>query len=359
MTHMQGSRGASGSRAGCYPQANRVENPQLRVVASSVERSTTGLSWHPELVPSAANETRWQRDAPDGRWLVVRDDVVVAGASVWWRHVPPLPGHTLGLVGHYASADADAGVRLLRHVTMELAAQGCTTVVGPIDGSTWRSYRLVVERGDLPPFFLEPDTPPEWPGHFRASGFEVLATYTSSIVDEVPPPSPRLDDVARTLDAAGYVVRTVNLTRATAELDALYDVSVAAFAGNFLYTPISRAEFHEQYMAILPWVDPRLVLLAEHAERVVGYVFAVPDMLEVTRSGRTSTAIVKTLAVNPAHAGVGLGGLLVERCQRAAASQGLTRIIHALMHETNHSQRISRRYGTTCRRYALFARPAP
>ena len=36
--------------------------------------------------------------------------------------------------------------------------------VGPLDGSTWRRYRLVTERGVEPPFFMEPDNPDDWPG---------------------------------------------------------------------------------------------------------------------------------------------------------------------------------------------------
>ena len=329
---------------------------RMPFVDASNGRPPTNLTVHPVLGARPIGDATWERDAADGHWLTVRDGVVVARASLWWRHVPALPGQTLGCIGHYAAADRDAGAQMLAHAVTTLATHDCTTAVGPIDGSTWRSYRLVTERGDLPPFFLEPDTPDDWPDHFRAAGFAVLSTYTSSLVDHVPPPSARAADTARRLAAAGYTIRAVDLTRAAVELDALYDVSVAAFAQNFLYTPIARDEFHAHYAAILPYVDPRLVVLAEHAGRVVGYAFAVPDLLEMQRTGHTATAIVKTLAVDPAHAGAGLGGLLVERCQRAAEARGLTRVIHALMHETNVSQRISRHYGVTCRRYALFAR---
>ena len=331
----------------------------MRIVQTSTGRIPDGLSRHPTLTARAVSDAVWQRDGADDHWLAVRDGVAVARASLWWHHVPSLPGQTLGLIGHYAAADPDAGAFVLNHAASALAARGCTTAVGPIDGSTWRTYRLVVERGDLAPFFLEPDTPDDWPAHFRAAGFDVLATYTSALVDRVLPPSARVEETAQRLDASGYVIRAVDLPRIDRELDALYDVSIAAFAPNYLYTPIARDEFRAHYSAILPYVDPRLVLLAEHGGRVVGYVFLVPDLLEAKRSGRATTAILKTLAVHPDHAGVGLGGLLVDRGQRAAAALGLTRVIHALMLESNVSQRISRHYGAPCRRYALFARALP
>lgn len=270
--------------------------------------------------------------------------------------MPALPGQAVGLVGHYAAADKEAGTAVLQRACTELGAHGATAAVGPIDGSTWHDYRLVVERGRRPPFFLEPDTPDDWHDHFRAAGFDVLASYTSALVERIPPPSPESDARTARLGAAGYTLRPIDMSRAEAELDALYDVSTAAFAENFLYTPIERDDFHAQYGAVLPHIDPRLVLLAEHDRKVAGYVFVMPDLLELRRTGKAVTAILKTLAVHPAHGGVGLGGLLVERGQRAAEALGLTQVIHALMLDTNVSQKISRHYGATFRRYAVFLR---
>lgn len=315
-----------------------------------------GMPLHPVLAARLLGDETWRRDSPDDHWLVERDGVVVARASLWWRHVPVLPGERVGLVGHYAAADAAAGAALLRHAVAVLASNGCTIAVGPLDGSTWHAYRLVTERGTEPPYFLEPDTPDDWPTHFAATGFDVRAEYTSALVSPIPPSPPAMDEVARRLEQQGYRLRPVDASRAASELDALYDVSIAAFAENFLYTPIGREAFRAQYGAILPRIDPRLVLLAEHAGTVVGYVFVVPDLLEHARTGRARTAIVKTLAVHPAHNGRGLGGLLVDRVQRAAADLGFTRVIHALMFASNRSQQISRHYGTPFRRYALFSR---
>jgi GNAT superfamily N-acetyltransferase len=69
------------------------------------------------------------------------------------------------------------------------------------------------------------------------------------------------------------------------------------------------------------------------------------------------TAIVKTMAVHPNHSGVGLGSLLMARCQQAARAAGFARAIHALFHEANRSGRISSHTARVIRRYTLFARP--
>ena len=297
--------------------------------------------------------------APDTHLVAIRDGLAVARASLWWGDLPAHPDGPLGYIGHYAAADEAAGTALLEHAARVLASHDCALAVGPIDGTTWRSYRLVSEPGDRPPFFLEPQNPPEWPGHFRSAGFDALAHYTSALVEDIAPESPKITAAAARLEAAGYRFRSLDLSAVDRELQGLFHVSLAAFAGNFLYSPIGEAEFQAQYAQILPRVDPRLVLLAELEGHIAGYVFALPDLLEAARTGRTDTVIVKTLAVHPAHAGGGIGGVLTDRVQQAAKGLGLTRVIHALMHESNVSQRISHRYGQAFRRYTLFSRRLP
>jgi hypothetical protein len=66
--------------------------------------------------------------------------------------------------------------------------------------------------------------------------------------------------------------------------------------------------------------------------------------------------ILKTLAVHPDFGGLGLGGLLTARCHDAARQLSYRRVIHALMHETNNSRRISSHTAVPVRRYTLYAR---
>jgi L-amino acid N-acyltransferase YncA len=85
-------------------------------------------------------------------------------------------------------------------------------------------------------------------------------------------------------------------------------------------------------------------------------MFALPDLLEQQRKGSIETVILKTIAVDPALAGMGLGGVLMDLVQQRANEIGFRRTIHALIHETNVSGRLSARSARTFRRYALFAK---
>jgi GNAT superfamily N-acetyltransferase len=303
----------------------------------------------------------------DAHWLALAgDSAPVARCSLWWRRTPALPAgmgreqQVLGLIGHYAAADAGAGVALLKHALGELSNQKCTLAVGPLDGNTFRHYRLLTERTvegrTHPRFFLEPDNPDDWPAHFTASGFSPLAHYFSALA-ELAQGDPQTATLAEKVAVQGVRIRPVELAHFEAELQRIFQVVTEGFASNFLYMPISAAEFAAQYEPIRPLVQPELVLIAERDETPVGFLFALPDLAQAQRGEPINTVIIKTVGVAPALGGIGLGGLLVALVQEQAFRLGYRYAIHALMYEDNLSRRISARYAQPMRRYTLYARP--
>ncbi len=311
-----------------------------------------GMGRAPSLDPAAM--ARQRADAH----LMIEGDAgeIEARCSLWWTDPPAHPERRLGLIGHYAARDGGAGRLLLDEACDRLADRGCTLAVGPMDGNTWNRYRLVTERGTEPPFFLEPDTPPEWLVHFKEAGFGVLAEYYSALSTDLTRRDPRMPEVAVRLAALGVTIRPLRVDQFPAEMGRIYDVSKISFQRNFLYTPIGQADFLAMYEPVKPYVNPALVLLAEHEDRPVGFIFSLPDLNQALRGGAIDTLIIKTAAVLPEKRYAGLGGLLVARIHEIAEAAGFRRVIHALMHESNSSRRISDRYAETMRRYALFSR---
>jgi GNAT superfamily N-acetyltransferase len=297
-----------------------------------------------------------QRHGADLTLLLTHGGVLVARCSLWWTSTPLIDARPVGVIGHYAATNADTGTALLARGCDLLTSRGLSKAVGPMDGTTWRRYRFIVERGDEPAFFLEPDNPDQWPEHWVRAGFAPLATYTSALNDDLAVEDPRTASALGRLNAAGITLRTFDAERPQAELHEIFKLSLAAFQRNFLYTPIGEEEFVAQYRAVLPHVRPDLVMLAEKEGSLVGFMFALPDMLQGRRDGRIDTVVLKTVAVDPSAAGMGLGGVLMDLVQRNARGLGFRRAIHALIHEGNISRRISDRSARTIRRYALFAK---
>ncbi len=300
-----------------------------------------------------------KRHAPDAHWVLLQDECVTGHCSLWWREVPPDSRAALGLIGHYNVRDGEAAQRLLDHACEQLAQQGCAIAIAPMDGSTWRPYRLLSQRGSEPSFFLEPDNPDAWCGQFRAAGFTPLANYRSALnahlVADPLQLDPRLSAVSDRLYQSGIKVRSLLNTRSfESELQRIHQLALTSFRHNFLYTPIAQAEFIAQYSQIQPYVDPELVLLAEHQGQLVGFLFAIPDLLQAKRGEPVNTVIIKTVAVLPGRLYAGLGNLLVAQVQAIAHQRGYTRAIHALMHNANSSTNLSQRYAQTIRGYTLY-----
>jgi GNAT superfamily N-acetyltransferase len=305
----------------------------------------------------ALSPAEFIQHAADAHTLLIFSDGSIAGrCSLWWTKTPAVRGERVGIVGHYAARDAETDHILLEHACRHLAVLGCTLALGPMDGSTWRRYRLITDRGSEPPFFLEPDHPDEWVRHFEAVGFAPYTGYVSALVEDLAKEDPRLDVVRRRLTAAGVRIRPMDPGRAEEDLRRIYAVTSTSFQKSPLYVPLPEAEFLDLYRPLLPHVRPELVLLAEDGDGPIGFVFGIPDLLQRRRGVPMDTAIIKTLAVLPGRRAAGLGGLLVARCHEAARRLGLSRAIHALMHEGNVSRNICGERARPIRRYALFAR---
>jgi GNAT superfamily N-acetyltransferase len=325
-------------------------------VLSPANAADRGLFLAPAGLP-AIHADSVARQRPESLWMLIDETGNVMGrCSLWWSTPPSFENHRLGLIGHYAARDARVAAQLLAFACDQLAAHECTLAVGPMDGNTWQPYRLLSERGTEPIFFLEPDNPDDWPAHFLANGFTVLAQYYSALNTALEQQDPRIPELAFRLAADGIVLRCLDLDHFEEELRGIHELSLASFAHNFLYTPIGQDDFVAQYGDIQPHVRAEIVLLAERQGRAVGYVFAIPDLLQARRGLTIDTVIIKTLAVHPDLGGSGLGTLLTARCQEAACKLGYSRAIHALMHETNKSRKISSHTAQPIRRYTLYAR---
>jgi GNAT superfamily N-acetyltransferase len=308
----------------------------------------------PQLEPATV-----RRQQPDLSWLVLDgEDQVVGRASGWWRQTPGYDNRRPGFIGHYGAAAAEVAGPLIAQAEAYLAGQGCRLAVSPIDGNTWQTYRFVTEPGDAPPFFSEPDHPPAWPAHFLAAGYTPLAHYCSRVTPLPEPALPGLAKIAARAETRGIRVRSLQLDQFEVELQQLYPLILAAFRHNFLYTPLSPADFMAQYLPLRPYLQPELCLIAERAGQPLGFLLALPDWWQRQRGQPLETIIIKTVAVHPDRQVGGLGTLLVARCQALAQVQGYRQAIHALMHEGNTSLKISQRFSSRLiRRYALLAKP--
>ena len=303
----------------------------------------------------------------DAEWRIIRaphphDDEHRGGDrdrgryGLWWRHPPDLAGERVGFIGQYQADDPAIAQPLLHHACEQLRQQECTIAIAPVDGSTWQRYRVAIAGTEEPPFFLEPDYPTTLVPQLDAAGFSPIAHYYSALNTDLTDIDSRSPRVHAKFQQLGVTIRSLNLANLDVELANIYPLICTSFQHNFLYHPLSKEHFIQQYQALLPYIQPELVLLAEHHDRLVGLLFCVPNWLEVQRGEPLKTIILKTVAVHPDRTYAGLGQLLFEQCHAIAQTRGFVRAIYALIHAHNPCWNLVRRYAQPCRRYAVFAK---
>lgn len=277
------------------------------------------------------------------------DVLNISGATCQiYRDAPSWDRCKTASVGGFRCGSAAQGEALLARAEEMLLAEGFEALIGPMDGDTWHSYRLVAESDGSAPFLMEPVSGPHDRAAFEASGFTPISSYVSTRAS--------LDDaIGTTADVHldGVEVTQWDGRDAGLLISGLFDMSAARFSKNAFFKPIAKPEFLKLYEPVLPAVDPRLVLFARDETGLVGFLFGLPNLLE---RGSPKTAIAKTYA----SARRGVGHLLLDRFHRTARDLGFGSVIHALMHVDNISLDRSRRHaGRVFRRYALMGKLLP
>lgn len=282
-------------------------------------------------------------------------------------------GRPYGMLGFFEALDRPAAVAaLFERAVGWLRGEGAGPIVGPMNGDTWHSYRLNAGPFDGRPFLMEPYNPPYYPGLWRRHGFEVLERYCSKRVDGLEGVAAALAPKHERAAALGYRFVTLEMDRFESELGRLYELSCRIFAGNFLYTEISRRGFLDLYRGSRPLLDPRLVLFALAPDGSdAGFLFAFPDRFRAVAAMKGGTGPwarlrflaarrrpeavnLKSLGVVPEHRRSGLGAALMHLAYKTAHDLGYVRANLCLILDGNPSERLEAGLGRITRRYELY-----
>ena len=242
-----------------------------------------------------------------------------------------------GQLGFFeAENNLEAVKFLLNEVKTYAKSKGYDDLIGPINGSTWKKYRVTLP-SDNPPFLLDNYNKPYYDELFKNCGFETIANYTSSICRNLNTDYSRLEKFSSIFEKKGIKIRQFNPEKFEEDIRKIYDISIKSFVNNFLYTPIEFEDFYKMYEPVKNFLNPEWVLLAENENNeAVAFVFGFDNLY----SRDKKSLIIKTLAQIPDYKYRGIGSYLVEILHKKANLAGYDNVIHALMHENNVSANI-------------------
>ena len=290
----------------------------------------------------------------DSLWVVSENNRPVARFSVYKNPGLSYENYDTWCIGHYECIDNQSVANFALQKAVDYIRQkGGTYVIGPMNGSTWESYRFATTNDTI--FFLEP-LQRDWDAtQWTDNGFQVLAGYESHIDEALLYDEAQLQYATEQLRSVHIELRSIHLTDFPSELGKMHTLCSQVFQSNFLFTPTDLQTFSQKYLPIQPYLDADLFWLAYDAnQNIVGFLFAVPDHSDTVNR----TAIVKTLCRLPGSAYKLVTSALCNQFMKTIRQKGYRRVIHAFMHKQNPSMNVSARFsGHSFKEYVLLGKP--
>lgn len=261
------------------------------------------------------------------------------------------------LVGRFESVNHVEGAEMLFQAIDAVATKNqCHHIIGPMNGSTWDAYRLMLDLSH-PLFFTEQDHPLYYNDLFTKNGYQIISRYVSQITSASVDNSPEAERLKGGLISAGIVIRPMQIDHFETELKRIYPLCMQAFDHNFLYAPINESEFLMRYLPLAAILQTDFALVAEDQTKApVAFMLCLPDLLQPAKK----QLIVKTIARHPQLTIKGVITAMGNQIYQQATKNGFETIIHAFMQETNRSNQVSVHFhGKPYREYALYGREVP
>lgn len=286
---------------------------------------------------------------------------IVIGSLHLWHNRPDYNGRKTSYIGNvniYEKYRKDEE-QLFNKIFEELKKEGIETIIGPLNGTTWNTYRYVTEKGNGRPFLLEPWNEDYSVSLFEKLDFKHLAGYISTVMEGMNSNGRKnLNKKIEKLKKFDYYkdikVESAENKDLLTVLNKVYDLTVEAFKNNFLYSELEREIFLKMYMSYEDKIIKKFFKMLYLGDELIGYVFGIPDYAELGYKGKIDTIILKTIAVSPIYNGKGMGYILINSLVEETEKEGYENVIYALMHESNVSKNIGLLLGNMLRKYTLF-----
>lgn len=263
-------------------------------------------------------------------------------AHVWQRH-HRLHRERVGYFGFFeCQNDTRAASLLLEAVGKFVREHDCEIIRGPFNMTGMQEAGIVIQGFDCAPAVDMVYTAPWYPALLEANGFHKCLEMETRSNEDMTSLDPQAAAGEHSRFTGGVQVRHLSSLRRKAEMETVRDVVNASFLGNWGFVPINREEWELQTAALLPILDPALVILATVQGVAVGVTLAVPDFNRVFRTtngrllhpasmslfgkSRLREVVVILCAVRKQYQNLGIARLLNTKLLRNMRKNGYTSI---------------------------------
>lgn len=244
----------------------------------------------------------------------------------------------------FFSGDPDAFSALSEQIENWGRGRGASRVIGPMIYNTWFPYRARLFDEESSRIGVEGFQSFVWePSHKRGdeklweeSGYAEIEKYSSRAYSDLQGYQERLQPALEKALSEGFTIHSFGQLMMDEKsrdglLDDLYQLTMQSFGDAFLFQPIPREYFRQLYLAGFSDLKDLSAsfLMRDRDGNPAAFSFAFPD---------SSYMVFKTLAVGTAYRGKRLSNAVMAASADVGLSQGLDKMIHALMRRGNLSE---------------------
>ena len=310
-------------------------------------------SIYPENHPALTNGFKYSEAYLQGAYVLKRGTALLGRFALYDNPYLKQGEQSFACLGSYECVDDEqVSSILLGHARRLTEEMGCGGLLGPMEGSTWNTYRFSLNNSNRAPFLMEPQHHIYYNDQFTKAGFELMSTYRSSEDSLVLTDDSALAKQRESFEEMGICFRTFDKKEAERDLGIIGHLSIEGFKDNLFYSPLSVEDFTAKYKSMIDVLDSSLILIAEDKEgKAQAMAFGLPDYLDSTKS----SFIIKTVVRLKDPSLKGIGEYLCRQLMVSAKSRGFTKVLHAFMRSDNASVKISKRNnGLSIRDYGLY-----
>ncbi|MCP4684724.1 MAG: N-acetyltransferase [bacterium] len=221
------------------------------------------------------------RSARTQLFLAVRDGEVVGriATCVSYRHNEYHQEQT-GFFGFFDTPDDyEVAQTLLKVAMITLKKAGMDRMRGPLNFSTNHECGFLVDGFDSPPMVMMTYNYPYQVKLAEKFGLKKamdLLAFSITAKTGIPP---RLQSIVNRLKERSKVtMRQIDMSKFEEELAVVQQIYDSGWADNWGFVPMDKAEFAHMAKNLKQILDPRIVSIAEHEGRAIGFSLALPDI---------------------------------------------------------------------------------
>ncbi|MCD6468599.1 MAG: hypothetical protein J7L32_04760 [Thermoplasmata archaeon] len=245
--------------------------------------------------------------------------------------------------------DIDIVRKLFQSVEEEAKKMKGTQIIGPLNYSTWFSYRWTTQNLDKNiKAWPEPKNPRYMPETAKKIGFSECIRYFSSMIKAGKGNESYERTYKKTISKGYNFKRYRKKISQYLILRTLYDIAKEAFTEKPLYSPISYKIFKRIYLNAFKKLNST-VDLCLYKNKPVGFSFSYENPY-----GK-NILIWKTVALKKEFQGKGIGSAFRYLTHQYAVEENKSSVIQLLMHTESKSKNLITD-GRVIREYALFCK---